>query len=74
MKVIKNGEKIEMTYESICEDLGDYIPSIHFIEVTTQGRISFTAGKPDEVTTLIANVTSKGYMPSNKLKEIANSR
>jgi hypothetical protein len=66
MIVVKNGQKVEMSYDEVCKDLG-YDPGIKFVKVTTQGRISFTAGKPSEIIRLNKDVTDKGYAPSDNL-------
>lgn len=68
MKVFKNGSKIEMAYDAICKDLG-FVPDVHFVKVTTQGRISFTCGKPDEVRSLVGAARRNNYMPADKLLE-----
>jgi hypothetical protein len=72
MKVIKNGEKVEMTYDEVCKDLG-YLPETKFIKVTPQGRISFTLGKPNEIKGLYHSINEKGYLMSDKLKETLNT-
>jgi len=66
MKIIKNNQTIEMTYEDICHDLG-IIPSIHFVEITNRGTISFTVGKPEEIRHLINTAEDKGYKLSQVL-------
>lgn len=33
MQVVKNGEKIEMTYDEVCYDLG-FCPAVRFVDVT----------------------------------------
>jgi len=72
MKVLKNGEKVEMNYKDVCKELG-YKPDVHFVKITTQGRIGFTVGKPDEIWGLYRSVTNKGFTPSNSFtKRIEN--
>lgn len=70
MKVWKNGEKVQSTYEAVCEDLG-FIAQMHFVEVTTANTITFTMGKPDEVWALLSAVESKGYKPAKSLLRAA---
>lgn len=38
MQVVKNGEKIEMTYDEVCYDLG-FCPAVRFVDVTPVGRL-----------------------------------
>ena len=33
MQVVKNGEKIEMTYDEVCYDLG-FCPAVRFVDIT----------------------------------------
>lgn len=68
MKVWKNNEKQEMTYEEVCRDLG-FTPSVNFVKVTTAGTIGFWAGKPNEIRALYKSVEEHGYMPSKALLE-----
>jgi hypothetical protein len=63
MKVLKNGEKVEMNYKDVCKELG-YKPDVNFVKVNNQGYIGFTVGKPDEIRRLYRNVTNKGFTPS----------
>ena len=69
-KVIRNGEKIEMVYEDICNALG-FIASSHFVEITTRGTITFTLGKPYEIRSLLAEVKDNGFKPSKSLVNAA---
>lgn len=67
MKVLVNGNKIEMTYEEICHKLG-YRADVKFIEVTRRwGTITFTLAKPDEVTPLLHAVVRAGMRPALSL-------
>ena len=66
MKVIKNNQSINMSYEAICHDL-KIIPEIHFVQVTNYGTISHTVGKPDEIRYLINMAEEKGYKLSKSL-------
>ena len=70
-KVIRNGEKIEMVYEDICNALG-FIASSHFVEITTRGTITFTLGKPYEIRNLLAAVKDNGFKPAKSLISSAN--
>lgn len=73
MKVLlKNGQKIDMTYDDVCEALGGYIPGVHFVRVTTRGTISFTVGKPEEVRALLCNTIENGFVPARKLMDVAS--
>lgn len=69
MNVLKDGIKIEMTYEEICNDLG-FCPNVHFVEITNFGTITFTVGKPNEIQALYQSVTGKGYKPAKKLTDL----
>ena len=66
MKVIKNNQLINMSYEAICHDL-KIVPEIHFVKVTNYGTISHTVGKPDEIRYLINMAEEKGYKLSKAL-------
>lgn len=68
MKVIKNGNKVEMEYGDICKELG-FVPEFHFVEITNRGTITFTIGKPDEIKELYKAVVDNGYKASAKLTE-----
>ena len=65
-KVIRNGEKIEMVYEDICNALG-FIASSNFVEITTRGTITFTLGKPYEIRNLLASVKDNCFKPAKSL-------
>lgn len=67
MTVIKDGNKVQMTYDDICHDLG-FIPEIKFVRVTNHGTICWTIGKPGEIQALRAAVKSHGYVMSKKLR------
>lgn len=66
MTVIKNGNKIEMSYEEVCAELG-FIASVHFVKITSAGTISYTVGKPNEISALRAAVKASGYKASKSL-------
>lgn len=66
MKVIKNGEKVEMAYAEICHDLGFY-PQAEFVRITNRGTIAFYCGHPDEVRALLRKANEKGYKPAQSL-------
>lgn len=68
MKPYMNGERIEKSYEDICNDL-DISPDINFVRVTTAGTITFTCGKPSEVRYLLKMCREKGYKPAKSLIE-----
>lgn len=68
MKVIKNGEKVEMTYAEVCKDLG-FIANVKFVKITTRGTITFTLGTPSEIRALDRAVEVKGYKPARSLKD-----
>lgn len=65
MKVIKNGQPMDMSYEEICHDLG-FIPAVQFVDVTAHGTITFTCGKREEIAELYGAVMDKGYKPTSK--------
>ena len=64
---LHDGSKVQMTYNDVCKLLG-YIPEIHFVEITTAGTITFTAGKPGEVLRLARAVTAAGLVQSGSLR------
>ena len=66
MKVYKNGESVKKSYEEVCSELG-FIANVHFVKVTSQGTIGFTAGKPHEVRALRAAVMRCGYKAAKAL-------
>ena len=70
MKVWKDKEKVEMTYEEICHDLG-FISEVHFVRITTAGTISFTLGRPNEIRSLVAACRERGYKPAKRLLDAA---
>ena len=72
MKVIKDGKKVEMTYEAICKEL-EFLAEIHFVKITSASTVSFTAGKPQEIIALWTSVNRHGYKPSQKFKEAVDS-
>jgi hypothetical protein len=53
-------------YETVCRELG-IDPSVHFVEITKTGSISFTAGKPDECRKLAYKARQAGYNVSRDL-------
>ena len=73
MKVKQNGVMVDKSYEDVCHDLG-FFPSINFVDITKNGTITFTCGKPDEIYALFAACNSKGYSPSKRLENIARRR
>ena len=68
-----DGSIVEMSYYDVCKDLG-YNPEVEFINITSAGTISFYLIKPDEIFPLLSSVKSKGYVPSQKLLDVANRR
>ena len=72
MRVIKDGNAIDMSYEDICEALG-FIPSVHFVEVTKRGTIEFTLGKPHEIKSLYRAINENGFKPTRKMVECVES-
>jgi hypothetical protein len=54
--------KALMPYAVICHALG-FDPASEFVAVRN-GRIGFTAGKPEEVKTLLHNVKCCGFVPT----------
>lgn len=65
-----DGLKHTMTYDAVCKELG-FIADIHFVRITTQGTITFTAGKPHEVRSLYQACMEKGFIPSSALVSTA---
>lgn len=65
---LKDGNKVQMTYNDVCELLG-YVPETHFIKITTAGTITFTTGKPCEVLRLARAVTEVGLVQSYSLRK-----
>lgn len=45
MQVVKNGEKIEMTYDEVCYDLG-FCPAVQFVDITPRGRLHLRPADP----------------------------
>lgn len=72
INVYKNGKKVQMTYKDICYNLG-IDPDTHFVEITTRGTISFTAGKSQEITYLYKNAIYSKFIPSKKLAYICKN-
>lgn len=68
MRVIKNGQPTQMTYEEVCKDLG-FIAGVKFVEVSTRGSITFTCGRPSEIRALYSAVLSNGYKPTRKFTQ-----
>ena len=68
MRVIKNGQPTQMTYEEVCKELG-FIASVKFVEVSSRGTITFTCGRPNEIRALYSAVLSKGYKPTRKFTQ-----
>lgn len=73
MQIVKNGEKIEMTYDEICHDLG-FCPAVRFVDITPRGTVTFTAGRPEEVRALYQAVKDRGYKPAQKLAALMRPR
>lgn len=69
---LQDGSKAQMTYNDVCKLLG-YIPEAHFVEITTAGTITFTAGKPCEVLRLAQAVTAEGLVQSGSLRRTVQS-
>ena len=69
----KEYSRSEMTYDEVCHDLG-FIPSVHFVEITTAGTIDFTAGTWEDIKALWDAVIDKGYRPSHAFDEYINKR
>ena len=59
-------------YDAICHELG-FIPSVHFVEITNRGTITYTCGKPQEIRALYKAVIDHGYQPSKNLEEAAKN-
>lgn len=69
---LNDGGKALMTYDEVCGLLG-YNPDSHFVDVTTAGAISFTAGKPHEVLGLARAVTAAGLVQASRLRQTIRS-
>lgn len=67
MKVLKNGNPVEVSYEGLCKDLG-FDPTVHFVKVTTRRTITWTAGKADEIMALKRACRDNGYKMSLDLE------
>ena len=65
MQVVKNGEKIEMTYDEVCYDFG-FCPAARFVDITPRGAVTFTVGRPEEVRAL--------YQPAQKFAALMRPR
>jgi hypothetical protein len=53
-------------YETVCGRLG-FNAKVEFVKVHEDGSISFTAGKPDEILDLLAQVRRCGMRPHRQL-------
>ena len=73
MQVVKNGEKIEMTYDEVYYDLG-FCPAVRFVDVTPRVAVTFTTGRPEEIRMLYQTVKDKGYKPAQKLAALMRPR
>lgn len=73
MQVVKNGEKIEMTYDEVCYDLG-FCPAVQFVDITPRGAVTFTTGRPEEIRALYQAVKDKGYKPAQKFATLMRPR
>ena len=60
MQVVKNGEKIEMTYDEVCYDLG-FCLAVRFVDITPRVEVTFTTGRPEEARALYQAVKDRGY-------------
>lgn len=58
-------------YIEVCKQLG-FSPEARFVKLNPGGSIGFTAGKPDEVRSLLAACERTGLRPSRKLRDVAN--
>lgn len=56
----------EIKTAAIAEQLG-YDPTVHFVELTNRGTVSFTCGKPEEVRGLLRAVLAANMTPSKAL-------
>lgn len=68
-KVNINGQKIQRTYEEVCEDLG-FIASIEFVKINSSGNISWTCGRPSEIKALYNACSEKNYGMSQRLRDV----
>lgn len=64
--VYKNNEKVELTYDALCKELG-YIAEIYFVDVTKNGSITWTGGKADEIMGLKQACILHGYKMKKSL-------
>lgn len=57
-------------YIEVCKQLG-FSPEVHFVKLNPGGSIGFTAGKPDEIRSLLAACERHGLRPSRGLRDAA---
>lgn len=67
-KVWFGGKKIEMDYSEICRKL-NISASEKFVKVTSAGTITWTCGRPNEITYLYHQVINHGFRPAKNLGE-----
>ena len=65
---LASGERVPMAYKKVCYMLG-FMPSAHFVRITTAGTISFTVGKPNEIRLLLDAVEKSVFVPASGLKK-----
>ena len=64
---LANGGVVRMSYAVLCKRLG-FRSDIHFVEITNSGTITFTCGKPREVSGLLWAVRDAGFIPAASLQ------
>jgi spore coat protein U-like protein len=69
---LQNGEFTEpITYAEVCHRL-NINPDVQFVKINAKsGTISFTCGKPQEISYLLSAVKSAGYVPAKRLLDAA---
>ena len=63
-----DGSKVEMSYFDICKTLG-FSPETGFVEITNDGTLTFTVGRPHEIRAYAAAIKDKGFIPAKSLIE-----
>ena len=67
-KIWFGGKKIEMAYSEICRKL-NISAETNFVKITSAGTVSYTLGRPDEITYLYQQVINHGFRPAKSLGE-----
>ena len=67
-KIWFGGKKIEMAYSEICRKL-NISAETKFVKITSAGTITYTLGRPNEISYLYDQVINHGFRPAKNLGE-----